>query len=90
MSLLTLTLWVAGIIVFLAGGIALLPDGDLYPLPDAIITATQTLYIWLYSFNQIFPVDTLAQVLFYGVLITVTAKFVWPSLLFIFNKITRQ
>lgn len=88
MSLITLGVWIAAVIAFLATGIALLPNGADYPLPQEVVTATQSLYQWLYSLNSIFPVDTLVAVLGYAVLIEIFTKLVWPLIFWIFKTIT--
>jgi len=88
MSLLTLALWIAGVIAFVGTGLALLPAGADHPLPIEIITATQTLYTWLYSINNILPVDTLVTVLGYGVLIEIITRIIWPMVFWLIKVIT--
>jgi len=88
MTLLTKAIWISAIVAMLAGLVTVLPSGSEYPLPNEIVTATQTLYSWLLSFNNIFPVDTLVTILIYGLLIQVAIKILWPVLVFFFNSIT--
>jgi len=88
MSLLTLGIWVVATVAFIVAGIALLPDGNDYPLPPEFATAIETLYTWLYSFNNLFPVDTLVQVLLYGVLLLIVTRILWPMIFFIIRLVT--
>jgi len=88
MSLITLAIWITAVVAFLAAGIALLPNGSDHPLPPEIITATETLYSWLWSFNSIFPVDTLVQVLGYAVLIEIFTKILYPMVFWIIKTLT--
>jgi len=68
--------------------VALLPNGSDHPLPPELITATQTLYQWLYSLNGVLPVDTLAQVLGYAILIEIFTRLVWPIIFWVMKTIT--
>jgi len=88
MSLLTLGIWIASVLGLLSAGIALLPDGSAHPLPQGVIDATQTLYVWLYSFNNIFPVDVLIQVVGYAVLIEIFTRIVYPLIFWLLKVIT--
>jgi len=87
MSLLTLAIWITGIIIFFSAGIALLPNGSDYPFPSQISTAIATIWQWLYSLNNILPVDTFAQVLFYGVIIRLITQYYWPTIDWLFKRI---
>jgi len=88
-STLTATaVWTAAVIAFLGVAVALLPSGADHPLPTEVITATQTLYTWLYSLNMVLPVDTLARVLGLAVLVDVFTRLVWPLILWIVKIMT--
>lgn len=88
MDIFTLGIWIAGVLVFLAAGVALLPDGSAHPLPPDVITATQTLYVWLWTFNNIFPVDTLMQVLKYGIYTEIVVRIFYPVIFYLIKVIT--
>lgn len=88
MSTVAVFAWVTAVITFLVAGIALLPNGADHPFPAEVGSAIVTLYQWLYSFNFLFPVDTLVQVLVYGVAIDVFARFIWPIIFGVFKSIT--
>jgi len=88
MSLITLSLWVTGIVVFLGGMVALLPPASSYPYPADITTAITTLYQWLYSFNHILPVDTMITILKYSIVLAFLTRLLWPSLVWIFESLT--
>lgn len=88
MTLLTLSIYIAAIASMLGVMVAFLPSGVEHPLPTELVEATQTLYSWLLSFNEIFPVDTLMQVLVIGVFAKFLMGFVWPAVLWLFNGIT--
>lgn len=88
MSIQTIVVWIGAVLAFIAGLIALLPSGDRYPFPEQVATGTETLYTWLYTFNSIFPVDTLIQVVMLAIVVEVVTRFVWPSLIWIFESVT--
>jgi len=69
-------------------GVALLPNGADYPFPPQAVTAIQTAYHWMYSLNMLFPVDTLIQVAYYGIIITIFTKLVWPTVFWLFKTVT--
>jgi len=75
-------------VAFITVGLALLPDGASHPLPQGVIDATTTLYSWLWSFNNIFPVDVLVQVVGYAVLISIITGIVWPIMFWIIKVVT--
>jgi len=87
MSLITLGLWISGILLFFSVGISLLPSGADYPMPEIFTTGIQTIWSWMYSLNGIFAVDTFGQVLFYGVLINLVTQYFWPSIDWLFKRI---
>jgi len=87
-SALSLAAWVTAVIAFVAIGIGLLPNGADYPFPPEFATAISTLYQWLYSFNMLLPVDTLAQILLYSVTLEIFIRFVWPIVLWVMKTIT--
>jgi len=88
MSLLTLGIWIASVITLITAGVALLPNGSDHPLPPEIVTGTQTLYHWLYSFNNILPVDTLILVLGYAVLIEIFCRIVYPLIFWLIKVVS--
>jgi len=85
MSLVTLGIWVAGVFALIVAGIALLPNGADHPLPPEIASAMINLYHWLYSLNNILPVDTLIKVVGIAVLLEIFTRIVYP-LVFTFIK----
>jgi len=85
MSLLTLGIYVAGLFVLLGALVVLLPNGTDYPLSPQFIEAIQTLYAWLYSFNNLFPVDTLVTILALSIFLEFLIKFVWKGALWIIH-----
>jgi len=87
MSVLSLAIWITGILIFFSAGIALLPDGSSYPYPAEITTAITTIWQWMYSLNNIFPIDTFAEVLFYGVLVKLVTQYYWPTIDWLFKRI---
>lgn len=87
MNLLTLGIYLVALFVVLTAIIAFLPSGASHPLPNELVEGTTAIFQWLWAFNDIFPVDTLFQTVWYGVLITITLKIVWPSLIWVFNKL---
>jgi len=76
------------VVALLFFGFSLWPDGANYPFPVEAYTATVTLYSWLLSFNMIFPVDTLATILAYSVLLQIFTRFVWPIIMWLLKVIT--
>jgi len=72
--------------ILLIGGFALLPDASQYPYPTEIATALVTLYTWLYSFNSIFPVDTLIVVVSYTLALEVIIMFLMPVVFWIMGQ----
>jgi len=87
MSLLTLAIWVTIILAVMGGGFALLPDGSSFPFPPEIGTSIIQIYQWLYSFNALFPVDTLIRVLAYGVSVVLITRYALPLILWIIKTI---
>jgi len=87
-SALSMVAWVTALIAFIAAGIAILPNGSDHPFPAEVGDALVTLYQWLYSFNFLFPVDTLVQVLVLGILVDVFARFVWPIIFWVMKTVT--
>jgi hypothetical protein len=88
MSILIMGMWLAGIVAFLFGMVAFLPDASTYPYPADISTAFHTIFSWTYSLNSIFPVDTLLTILKYSLVLWFIVKVVWPSLIWVFESIT--
>jgi len=70
----------------LIGGFALLPNSTQYPYPTEIATALITLYSWLYSFNNIFPVDTLIVVVSYTLALEVVLTFLMPVVFWLYAQ----
>jgi len=76
-----------GITAFiLLGAFALLPDASDHVFPTEIATAITTLYQWLYSFNNIFPVGTLITVVSYTLGLEIVLNFLMPVIFWLINQ----
>jgi len=79
---------IAATLTLLAFGIALLPNGADYPFPQQATDLIETVYTWMYSLNMLLPVDTLADVLFWGFTVIVFTDVIWPAVLWLFKTLT--
>jgi len=72
----------------LSTGLALLPSAATYPVPAQAIDTMVEIYRWMYTLNMILPVDTLAQVIYYFVVIIFFTRLVYPAVFWIIMTLT--
>jgi len=69
------------------GLFALLPNASDYPFPqEEFNLGMQTLVTWLSAVNGFMPLDTLYQVLLWGITAKFAIQFVYPIALWLFGK----
>lgn len=85
-SYLNYTLYLGAVLALITAGYALLPPASAHPYPPEIATAITTLYSWLYSLNNIFPVDTLVTVLGYSIVLELIVSFFYPVIMWIIKR----
>lgn len=87
MSILSLGIWIVGIIGLLAVGFSLLPDASSIPYPDQITESINAVWSYIAVMNELLPVNT-ALTIFLAML---GARFfihiVWPSILWFLKYI---
>jgi len=81
-------IWGAAMLTLLGIGLLLLPNGADYPFPVEATNTIETVYTWMYSLNMLLPVDTFAEVLYWGFVIIIFTDIIWPAVFWVFKTLT--
>lgn len=88
-AILTYGIWLTAFITAFVAGINLLPSASQYPVPVEISQAIATIWGYLNAWNQILPIDTLFTVLYWGIIIRILTRIVYPGVFYIWKTIVR-
>jgi len=89
MSILTLSIYFAGVVGALTILIGLLPDAGDYPYPEEISETLYTIVAMAHNFNTILPIQEFLLMLKTAMVIVFITRFIWPSAMYIFKALTR-
>jgi len=82
------TIWLGIVISAIISGIALLPSGTKYPVPNNFHLSFEIMRSYINALNEIMPIDTVFTIIIWSVGILFVTKVAYPLVMWLVHQIT--